>query len=284
MAPGWQAHIIGVTVRVGAYALLVVGGLILFSQLLVWFGGYLVSSAVGVFLAGTIANALAMRIFERTHLTEIGLIWTPASVRNLLLGLAGGAGAALVVLAGPLAVGAASFEAIPKGVFDWRTLLFVSVVLLFGAIGEEMMFRGYGFQALIGILGPVATVLAVGVLFGLAHLSNLNISKVGLVNTMLWGVLLGFAFLRSGDLWLPIGLHFGWNWILPLFGVNLSGFTMDVTGYVMSWKIGPLWSGGNYGPEGGLLTTGVLLLLSVFLWKAPIIRQVPFLLRPRAEE
>lgn len=284
MAPGRQAYFIGVAVRVGAYALLVLGGLILFSQLLVWFGGYLVSSVVGVFLAGTVANALAMRIFERTHLAEIGLVWTPASVRNLLLGLAGGAGAALVVLAGPLAVGLASFEAVPGSAFDWRTLLFVSVALVFGAIGEEMMFRGYGFQALIGILGPIATVLPVGVLFGLAHSWNLNISKVGLANTMFWGILLGFAFLRSGDLWLPIGLHFGWNWILPLFGVNLSGFTMDVTGYAMRWKIGPLWSGGKYGPEGGLLTTGVLVLLAVFLWKAPIIRQVPFLLRPRSEE
>ena len=104
-----------------------------------------------------------------------------------------------------------------------------------------------------------------------------------MVNTMAWGVLLGYSFVRSGDLWLPIGLHFGWNWALPLFGVNLSGFTMEVTGYALHWKIGPVWSGGAYGPEGGVLTSVVVVLLFVYLWKAPIRRQQAFLLRDSEE-
>jgi uncharacterized protein len=92
----------------------------------------------------------------------------------------------------------------------------------------------------------------------------------------LWGVVLGYSFLRSGDLWLPIGLHFGWNWTLPLLGVNLSGFTMNVTGYVMHWNVGPRWSGGAYGPEGGLLTTAVAVALFFYLGKAPIQHQEAF--------
>ncbi len=69
---------------------------------------------------------------------------------------------------------------------------------------------------------------------------------------MLWGLVLGYAFYRSGDLWLPIGIHFGWNWALPLVGVRVSGFTMGLTGLAVRWKAGPLWSGGDYGIEGGL--------------------------------
>jgi hypothetical protein len=74
-------------------------------------------------------------------------------------------------------------------------------------------------------------------------------------------------------------LHFGWNWALPLLGVNLSGFTMGVTGYSLHWKIGGLWSGGEYGPEGGLLTSAIVVLLFIFLHKAPIQHQEAFLLR-----
>jgi len=122
-------------------------------------------------------------------------------------------------------------------------------------------------------IGPFATILPVAVLFGLAHSQNLNFGPLALFNTILWGVVLGYAYLRSGDLWLPIGLHFGWNWALPLLGVNLSGFTMDVTGYAMHWKISGLLSGGAYGPEGGLLTTAVAIGLFFYLGKAPIQNQ-----------
>jgi hypothetical protein len=84
---------------------------------------------------------------------------------------------------------------------------------------------------------------------------------MGIGNTMLWGVLFGYAYLRTTALWLPIGLHFGWNIALPLFGANLSGFTMGVTGYTLHWKTTALLSGGDYGPEGSLLTTAVVVAL-----------------------
>ncbi len=275
---------IGVALRAGAYILLVLGCLFVFSSILSLSGSYLIASAAGVFLAAAAANAIVMRVFERAHLTNVGLGWNPASVRNLLIGLAGGAGAAAVILLGPIMLGLASFQKAPGTEFHWYNFLFVSVVLLFGAAGEEMMFRGYAFQVLLAVLGPLATILPFGVIFGLAHSMNLNISMLALVNTALWGILFGVAFLRSGDLWLPIGLHFGWNWALPLFGVNLSGFTMSVTGYSMQWRIGSLWSGGDYGPEGSILTSTVLILLALLVWKGPVIRQPAFLLQPRAEE
>ena len=156
--------------------------------------------------------------------------------------------------------------------------------MLFGAVGEEMLFRGYGFQVLVARLGPFATILPAGALFGLAHWDNQNFTWMGLSNTVLWGVLFGWAFLRSGDLWLPIGLHYGWNIVLPLAGVNLSGFKMGVTGYKMHWFAGVLWSGGDYGPEASLLTTAVVGALFVYLWKAPVRKQAAFLLRGLEED
>jgi membrane protease YdiL (CAAX protease family) len=185
---------------------------------------------------------------------------------------------------GPILVRAADFVPLPDQGFQLPALLFVSVLLLFGAVGEEMLFRGYAFQVLVKEIGPFATILPVAVLFGLAHSANLNFSWVAFINTMLWGVLLGYAFVVSGDLWLPVGLHFGWNWTMPVLGVNLSGFTMGVTGYSVRWKIGDLWSGGAYGPEGGLLTSFVVIGLFFYLQRVPIQQQQAFLLREAPHE
>ena len=76
-----------------------------------------------------------------------------------------------------------------------------------------------------------------------------------------------------GDLWLPIGLHFGWNWALPLFGANLSGYGMTVTGLLSRSNASTWWTGGYYGPEGGVFTTAVVIALFLFLHFAPIDRQ-----------
>ncbi|MGE5570644.1 MAG: lysostaphin resistance A-like protein [Rhodospirillales bacterium] len=267
--------------RVGVFVILAIAGLYVFGWGLFPFG-YVVASALSVFAAAAVANALSMRIYEHASLVETGLNWSPASARNLLVGLGSGIAAAVLILAVPLVAGAAELEKAPGGEAQASSILMLLVILIFGGIGEEMLFHGYGFQVLLGAVGPAAAILPVSVLFALAHTGNLNVSTLGLINTGLWGVVLGYAFWRSGDLWLPIGLHVGWNWMLPLFGTNLSGFTMNVTGYVMRWKVGPLWSGGAYGPEGGLLTSAVVIVLFAWLaFKAPVRRQRPFLLRER---
>lgn len=281
--PGFYERSLRIAVRLAVFAALSFVALKLFATLLYALSGnLLLTSALAVFLAAGLANAILMRIYEQARLTQLGLAWTQAGRRNLLLGLAGGAGAAGLMLGGALASQAAEFQAVPGGETGAGALLFVAVLLLFGAVGEEMLFRGYGFQVLLAALGPFA-ILPVGALFALAHSDNLHITLLGALNTFGWGILLGYAFWRSGDLWLPIGLHLGWNWTLPLAGVPLSGFTMNVTGYAVRWSAGALWSGGDYGPEGGILTSGMLVILFVALRVAPVRRQSAFLLRARQE-
>jgi hypothetical protein len=261
-----------IVLRCLVFVVLALAGTVLFGWLL-GIAGYMLASVLSVFLASVVANAVVMRVFERASLAGIGLYWNADSIRNLVLGLAGGIGAACLVILAPIVVGAAEIHAVAGGETNVRTILYVSILLLFGSAGEEMLFRGYAFQKLIGLLGPFATILPVSVLFAWAHAGNQSVTLLALANTFLWGVLLGWAFVRAGDLWLPIGLHFGWNWVLPLLGVNLSGFTMKMTGFTVAWKAGPFWSGGDYGPEGGVLTCGVLFLLFLYLWKAPIRKQ-----------
>ncbi len=269
---------IGIVIRVAFFIAIVIIGLRLLSLVFLVLG-VVVAGTIGLCATGLLANLLTMRIFDRRPFTDIGLQTGRASGRNFGLGVLFGAGAAALMLAAPLLAGTGHLVPRPNPQFNWLGLVFYLLVLLTAAFGEEMIFRGYAFQLLIQKMGPFATVLPVAVLFGLAHSGNPYATTLGIVNTILWGILLGYAFLRSHDLWLPIGLHYGWNAVLPLFGVNLSGLTIEVTRYFYRWDLTPLWSGGNYGPEGGLLTTifGVALIFA--LAKAPVQPQVAAIAR-----
>jgi membrane protease YdiL (CAAX protease family) len=234
--------------------------------------GMLAGVTFTVLLAAIFTNWLTLRIYENRSLLDLGLRWSRPSADNLGIGLLGGILCACAVLGPPLVAGAAHFVA-SSDRLSTGTVSFVLLLLAAGAMGEEILFRGYGFQILLANAGPYSTILPVGAVFALLHAGNPNASLLGILNTAGFGVVFGYAFLRSRDLWLPIGLHFGWNATLPLFGVNLSGLRIGITGHEMVWTAGRLWSGGDYGPEASLLTSAVLLLLFVFLWKAPVRRQ-----------
>jgi membrane protease YdiL (CAAX protease family) len=252
---------LGLILRVGLFILIGWMSLILFGVVLFWLSGKFIAATMSTFAAACLANAITVRIYERGQLSALGLGWKSVSSREFLLGLGSGAGGACLVMLLPVFAGAASFEKVPGSEHVWASLAFVGVLLLFGAFGEEMLFHGYAFQLLIRHLGAFATILPAAVIFGLAHMENPNSNLLGIGNTMLWGVLFGYAYLRTNALWLPIGLHFGWNVALPMFGANLSGFTMGVTGYALHWTAGTLWSGGDYGPEGSILTTAIVMVL-----------------------
>jgi len=254
-------------VRVGVFIALVLAGRFLFPIVLSPFGNTLVRSALGTFAAAACANAIVARGWEHGKLSDFGMGWTTESLRQLLTGIGSGAAAAIVIVLAGVALQVAAISRNPSSPRDYGALSLLPIILMFGALGEELMFHGYAFQHLVRIVGEFATVLPVGVLFGLAHMGNANVTWVGVLNTIAWGILLGYAYLRARSLWLPIGLHFGWNLALPLLGVNLSGFTMGLTGYELEWRTGPVWSGGAYGIEGGLCTTAIVIVLFALLPK-----------------
>ena len=261
---------LGILLRVLFFVATVFVGLKLLVLLLFTVFGLVVAGTVGLCATGLLANLLTMRIFDRRPFGDIGLRGGTASALNLGLGLVLGAGGAALMLVAPLLAGTGHL--VPRGdaAFGWPSLVFYLITLGVAAAGEEMIFRGYAFQLLIDKIGPFATVLPAAVVFGLAHASNPHSSALGILNTMLWGLVLGYAFLRSRDLWLPFGLHYGWNIVLPLFGVNLSGLTINVTRFDYRWDLLPLWSGGDYGPEGGLLATIFIAALFFALLKLPV--------------
>ena len=134
-------------------------------------------------------------------------------------------------------------------------------ILSTAAMGEEMMFRGYPFHRLAEAVGPVLAVVVMSLLFGFAHRGNPHTSSLAMVNTCAIGALLSTAYLRTGALWMPWGIHFAWNTALGLvFGLPVSGLT-DFAVILRTRASGPRWvTGGAYGIEGSVVGTIVILL------------------------
>jgi membrane protease YdiL (CAAX protease family) len=150
------------------------------------------------------------------------------------------------------------------------SILSMGLVLLAAAAFEELVFRGYPLQTLIKGLGQWPAVLLTSILFGLAHLSNPNASTLGIINTVLAGLLLCFGYLQTRRLWLPYGLHFVWNAGLGLIlGFSLSGIN-TASVWITTVRGPDVLVGGEYGPEGGVAGTITFIAAMGFffrLWK-----------------
>lgn len=238
--------------RAGAFLLLAIVAWILVPVFVR--GDTVLRSAAATFLAGLFANLVMARVFEDGGFASFGLGWREGSARELILGFIVGLASVAGLTGIALGFGLATLERVPmESAWPFAAL---AVFLGLGAFGEELMFRGYGFQVLARYWSAPRTIVATGMIFGIAHLlTNAGINLTGALNTALWGALLGFAFWRTRALWLPMGLHFGWNLGLVVIGVPLSGLTIKATGFALQWSAGELFSGGAYGPENGLLTT-----------------------------
>lgn len=235
-----------------------------------FFGGEMVAITVPPLIAAAISGALAMAIFESRSFGELGIAMRDGTGTNFLWGCGLGISAAALVILPAVGFGLAHYETLRNADTSWRATLFMPVLLFCGAAGEEIAFRGFFQQYLMRGYGAWAGILAVGALFGATHAFNPGATTLGLVNTAVFGVIFGASVLRTRDIWLAIGMHFGWNVVLPFLGVELSGLTIRVTEYRLVWKAGNIWSGGDYGPEASILTSAVLVLLALAVWKVPV--------------
>ena len=161
---------------------------------------------------------------------------------------------------------------------DWslwpRVVLPLAIGLLLAALGEELMFRGYPLRRLADAIGPLPAMLILAVLFGLVHAGNDHATLFSTVNVALAAVWLSFGFFSAGGMALAWGLHFGWNAGLAiLFDAPVSGLAFSVP--VVEYTPGRhAWvEGGAFGPEGGVVTTLVLIAGTLAVlgarWKQP---------------
>ncbi len=215
--------------------------------------------ALGFSVLQTIAN-------RQSSLREVlGLPNRPTARREWALGAALGWG--LVVLAVlPMALGRTLHVYLWTQPRAFGLLLLNLITLAVAALAEEVAFRGYPYRRLIDAVGPVAATIGMSLLFGLGHILNPGATWTSTMVTMLAGLLLSIAWLRTHGLWLGWGIHFAWNASIGiLFGLPISGIG-DFASIIQTRAFGHLWlTGGDYGPEGAAFTVIVLLIGLVIL-------------------
>ena len=198
---------------------------------------------------GTIGYRFYRR-WWRDYLLGVGIGWALVSLIFAVEGLLGYLEVQWVALSSSLMA----------QVFGFSLLYFI-----IQSAFEEVFFRGYLFQTLIEGTNALVAVVIFSAIFGLLHMLNPNALWLGGVNTIIAGIMFSLGYLRTRGLWLCSGLHFGWNYFLgSIYGLPVSG---GIPSSLLSVKVqGPLLiTGGDYGPEGGLLGLMMFLIGTLYI-------------------
>ncbi len=233
------------------------------------------ASGVAGLVGALLSVWLAGRFLDRRPFSDFGFHLGGGWWLDLLFGMALGAFLITVVFSVELGLGwvevVGAFETLgTNGPFLLSMLLPVAMYLCVGFY-EETVFRGYQLKnaaeglnyPAFGARGAVllAWVLS-SVFFGILHADNPNATFVSTLNIVLAGLMLGFGYVISGQLAIPIGLHVTWNFFQgAVYGFPVSGFGPFGATFLATRQTGPdLWTGGPFGPEAGLLAPVVMLL------------------------
>ena len=151
----------------------------------------------------------------------------------------------------------------PWPIVNWQAMLFLGIFSVVG-FEEELLFRGYVLQTIRSGWGLVSGMVVSSVIFALFHMGNSAINWTNILGIFAMGLLLAFAAVRTGRLWLSIGLHTGWNFFLMLlFGSPIPGVT--VYSLLHIHVIGPaLWAGTD--STTGMIFLPVLLVGAGLIW------------------
>ena len=236
-------------------------------------GRTVVTTFVAIF-ATFAATAAALwfvsRFVDHRNYREFGFNFDRKWWQDLIIGLLISATVFIVVFAIEYALGWVTVTQLFKNekdvvlnfpfiaAFLIALLAHTGVVLL-----EEVYFRGYliknlaeGFNSR-SVNSKMVVVLAFtvsSILFAVVHVRNPNISLLGVVNLFVLGLFFGLPYLLTGEIALSISLHASWNFCMGVvFGFPISGTVEDIA-VIATQQSGPvLWTGSNFGPEGGLI-------------------------------
>jgi uncharacterized protein len=180
-------------------------------------------------------------------------------------------------LAAGLAIGVALFSTLiailwlsgmyhPRNVASPYPLLAAFYSALAGAALEELIFRGFFFRLTAGLAGPWTALVLTSAFFGFAHFHKPGATVWTSTDIAIEaGILLGAAYAASNSLWLPIGIHAGWNLAEgAIFGTAVSGDQHSYS-WIASTIQGPeIWTGGAFGPEASLIALPICLAAAAF--------------------
>ena len=210
------------------------------------------------------ATYLARRFLDYRSFSSLGLQIDRTTVSDLIVGfLIPGLMMAFIFLV-EYAAGWTQFQG-----WSWQTVgISQSAIGLLGGLSafivvgfsEEILSRGYHLQNLIEGLNLHWALFLSSSVFALLHLFNPSSSLISTLGLLAAGYFLAYGWVRTRKLWLPIGLHIGWNFFEGnVFGFHVSG--LDTFRLLLHTPSGPDFiTGGTFGPEAGLIAIPAMLL------------------------
>lgn len=239
--------------------------------------------------AAIIAGYICTRWLEGLPWRAFGLSFRSPWLRDLFLGSLIGI-AALTLAAAIAKFGGGltfAFSGLAAATGVLKTLLASAVVFVFAALAEEALFRGYPLQTLTRAHLVWLAIVLTSLFFALAHFSNPHSKLLSLINTALAGIWFVVAYMRTRTLWLPLGLHWSWNWALAsVYGLPVSGMT-HLAPYPLfrGTDLGPAWlTGGDYGIEGGVACTVSIAVFTIFTWRTRLFSASPEMKQMTSDE
>lgn len=242
---------------------------------LIGVGSFAVTAVLAVWFAG--------RLLDRRPFADFGFHFDRRWWLDFAFGFVLGALIMSAIFLTELAAGWITVTGLfvtQSGSMPFATAILVPLGLfIFVGLEEELLLRGYVLHNLAEGLsfrpfsggGAVAVALVLSsIVFGFLHILNPNVTFLSLVNLVLAGLLLGLGYILTGELAIPIGLHISWNFFQGgIFGFPVSGNPPSAGQLVRIDQGGPeVFTGGAFGPEGGLLVTILSCLAAaiVLLW------------------
>lgn len=213
---------------------------------------------VGVEVALTIVTLIPLGLLahfiDKRRRSSLGF---SARFYDLLIGTVIGAGILCVPIGVLVAMGAARFAPDLAG-FSAQGLALGLTVCFFNVVTQEALVRGYMFQELWSKFGALAASIVTTIIFLAMHAKPISEGTQGLIagaNILLASLMLSLAYVRTGQLWLAIGLHLGWNGLQgPVLGINVTGNDLAFGHWSLFQFPGDaLLTGGAMGVEGGLI-------------------------------
>lgn len=194
--------------------------------------------------------ALFVRWMERHWPADLPL---GKLVPHTLLGILVGFIIMVLVVSTIVAIGDATVTW--KG-FSVEKQFSVFMMFLAVAVGEEMIFRGVIFRWIDERWNTWVALLISAILFGWMHISNDNATWwSSLAIAVEAGLLLGAAYKWSGSLWVPIGIHWAWNYTQGnIFGLAVSGSDAGETMLTTIVNGPDIITGGAFGPEASIIS------------------------------
>lgn len=209
-------------------------------------------------------------LVERRNLFSIGF-GKPHAIKDYMIGYFVGVLMFSMVILTLFLTHNLTYEGFQKGSLG-IILLFFGGFLIQG-MSEEVIMRGYLLNSIGARHNLVIAILINSILFGVLHLLNPNVSFLSILNIILFGVFASIYALQFNNIWGVGALHSAWNFVQGnIYGLEVSGLNIDASIWRFKASGNELMNGGAFGPEGGIVTTFVLIISTIIVYQLKLKR------------